>query len=98
MPRNKHRASKQLQVGIAVAAVAATVVALFIEHALVENPPYDQVLGLTVWVAWVVGPPLWFLWDWSCQDGMKVDSVEFQEFRYSQELASKVCGSASPPS
>jgi hypothetical protein len=41
----------------------------------------QTILGL-LFVAWLIGPPLWFLWEWHNYNG-----ENFNQFKYGQELA-----------
>ena len=49
-------------------------------------------LMLTIYGAWTIGPPVWFLYEyvWLFPERLRHDSVEFGDLKYVHELSGKI--------
>ena len=72
-------------------AVIATVVALILAYRDGSwTPPADRWMAVTLFVLWSVGPPIWFLLEWTFKGPDPRDKDKFDKFKYSQDLAKNV--------
>jgi hypothetical protein len=75
---------------LSVGAVVFTVVAIFFFTDISRN-----VLAI-LFGGWLIGPPLWFLWEWSkftptmADTPTEAEKMKFETFKYNQELAKNV--------
>jgi hypothetical protein len=73
-----------VQVSLCGVGVTMAAVALY----LADWGTVSKELVMIAWAGWALLPPAYFLWNWARFDGT-VDQPEFEELKYSQELASK---------
>ena len=71
--------------GLAAVVFTLVAISLFADIGLTKG--HNRTVLAILFGAWLIGPPLWFLREWSVFEPDQNDPKKFEYFKYSHELA-----------
>lgn len=86
-------ANAKISIPIALSSfVLAVIIEIFFKKEPTNPPSVVPVNypALILVIAWVVVPPIWFIWEWHRFDTKQKLQREIEDFKYGQELARNV--------